>query len=201
MMFHLLHDDGHALIATECPIIKARDAQALRDGAALLAHLKALHADAAESREQAVRIARNDGRREGEAEGRAAFAAAVTAIALQAVEDRLAQEQQIADLALAALRRMIEEIGDEAMLVGVARRAVASVLPSEDVQVHVAPGLAEAVANALAKDERTASIVLRPDPELLAHQCRVITTSGRVIADVDRQIAAIEERWSIAHVD
>lgn len=201
MTFHLLHADGSALIATDRPIVKARDAQPLLDGAALLAHLKVLHAEAAAGCEKAERLAREEGRLQGEAQGRATFVAAVADITLQAREDRLAQEQQIADLALAALRRMVEEIGDEAMLVGAAKRAVASVLPAEDVQVHVAPDLAATVAEALAGDERTAAVALRPDPELLSHQCRVTTTSGRVIADVDRQIAAIEERWSAAHVD
>lgn len=201
MTFHLIHDDGHALIATDRSIVKARDAQALRDAAGLLAHLRTLHAETATRARDAEQAAREEGRQQGEAQGRAAFVAAIADIALQAREDRLAQEQQIADLALAALRRMVEEIGEEAMLVGAARRAVASVLPAQDVQVHVAPALAEAVADALAQDERTSGIALRPDPELLAHQCRVVTSAGRVIADLDRQMAAIEDRWSTAHVD
>lgn len=201
MTFHLVHDDGHALIASDRPVVKARDALALREAAELLTHLRALHADAATHHAEAERIAREDGLRRGEEQGRAQFTAALADIVRQACEDRLAQEQQIADLALAALRRMVEDIGDEAMLVGAARRAVASVLPAHDIQVHVAPELAQAVATALADDERTAVVTVRPDPELLAHQCRVATDAGRVIADIDRQIAAIEDRWSTAHVD
>lgn len=201
MTFHLVHDDGRALIATDRPVIKARDARMLREASDLLTHLHTLHSDAAARCAEAERIACEEGFRQGEAAGRADFAAAIADIALQARQDRLAEEQQIADLALAALRRMVDEIGDEAMLVGAAKRAVASVLPAEDVQIHVAPEMADTVAEALAQDERTATVAVRPDPELLAQQCRVVTTAGRVIADVDRQIAAIEERWSAAHVD
>ncbi|WP_334183055.1 FliH/SctL family protein [Novosphingobium sp.] len=201
MTFHLIHHDDHAMIGTDRPIVKAGDAQGLQEASQLLARIRTLHADASTLCEEAERKAREDGQLHGEAQGRADFAAAIADIALQAREDRLAQEQQIADLALAALRRMVDEIGDEAMLVGAARRAVASVLPAEEVQVHVAPDLAQAVASALAGDERTTGVILRPSPELLAHQCRVVTSAGRVIADIDRQIAAIEDRWSAAHVD
>lgn len=201
MTFHLIHDDGRALIASDRPVVKAREAQALREASDLLAHLHALHADAATRCAEAERIARLDGFQQGETQGRAEFAAAIADIATQASNDRLAQDEQIAELALAALRRMVDEIGDEAMLVGAAKRAVASVLPADDVQVHVAPEMSDAVANALAHGERTGAVVLRADPELLPHQCRVVTSAGRVIADLDRQIAAIEDRWSAAHVD
>lgn len=201
MTFHLIHHDDHAMIGTERTIVKAGDAKAVQEASQLLARIRNLHVDASARCEEAERTAREEGRLHGEAQGRADFAAAIADIALQAREDRLAREQQIADLALAALRRMVDEIGDDAMLVGAARRAVASVLPAEEVQVHVAPDLAQAVASALAEDERTTGVMLRPSPELLAHQCRIVTSAGRIIADIDRQIAAIEERWSAAHVD
>ena len=201
MTFHLIHHDGHAMIGTDRPIVKASDARGLQEASQLLARIRTLHVDASTLCDEAERKAREEGRFHGEAQGRADFAAAIADIALQAREDRLALEQQIADLALAALRRMVDEIGDEAMLVGAARRAVASVLPVEEVQVHVAPDLAQAVARAFAEDERTTGVILRPSPELLAHQCRVVTSAGRIIADIDRQIAAIEDRWSAAHVD
>lgn len=201
MTFHLIHDDGRALIATSRKVVKARDTQPLREAAELLTHLHALHDKVALRCAEAERSARAEGLRQGEEQGRAAFAAAVAGIAVQAADDRLSQEHQIADLALAALRRMVDDIGEEAMLVGAARRAVASVLPADDIQVHIAPGMAETVAHALAQAERAVPVTLRPDPELLPHQCRVVTASGRVIADIDRQIAAIEHRWSAAHVD
>lgn len=201
MTFHLIHDDGHALLGTDRAVVKARDVNRLHEASALLDHLRALHTETEAQCRTAQATAREEGLREGREQGRAAFAAAIADITLQAREDRLAQEQQIADLALAALRRMVDEIGEEAMLVGAARRAVASVLPAEDVTVQVAPALADALAQALGTDERTATVAVRPDPELLPHQCRVATTAGRVIADLDRQIAAIEDRWSAPHVD
>ncbi len=201
MTFYLVHRDGKALVATDRPLLKARDADRLGDASALLARVEAVENQSRQRREAAERGAREQGFAQGLEEGRKAFVAAVLHLTGQVEAWRQTQEREVAALALAALRRMVGDIGEEAMMVGVARRAVAAVASGSDVQVHVAPELVDAVTEAFAQDGAVREFAIRADPELAPHQCRVTTSEGRIIADLAGQFAEIEKRWSLAHVD
>ncbi|MCJ2189093.1 FliH/SctL family protein [Novosphingobium beihaiensis] len=206
MTYYLLHNDGHALLATDRPVLKAAERTGLSDASALLAATHALHEDAAARARAAEQAARERGLAEGREEGRAAFLKAIAELTRQVNADRAEQETRLASLALAALRCMTSDIGEEAMLEGLARRAVASVLPAGAVEVSVAPAFAGPLGEAFAASDTSAeasqpAVRVRADPALAAHQCRIVTASGRVIADLDHQIAAIAQRWGNRHVD
>lgn len=201
MTFYLVHRDGKALVATDRPLLKAREADRLGDASALLARAEALDAQARQRREATEQEARRQGFAQGLEEGRKAFLGAVAALTAQVEAWRRTQEREVAALALAALRRMVDDVGEEAMMVGLARRAVAAVASGSEAQVHVAPELIGVLTGAFAEDETLHAVAIRPDPELAAHQCRVITAEGRIIADLASQLAEIEKRWSLVHVD
>lgn len=199
MAYLLLHSDGQALLATDRPIVKARDRGAIAEANEVLGMVRALEEASSDRCRNAEAEARHLGRLQGIDEGRRDFADAIADIGRQALAHQQAQEDQIATLALAALRRMVDGIGDEAVLIGLARRAVAAVLPAPDILVQVAPDMSDALAAAFAADEDMTGVVVRPDPALAAHQCRITTGDGRIIADLAHQIAAIESRWNGPH--
>lgn len=201
MSFYLVHRGGKALVATDRPLIKAVEADRLRDAAALLARADALETEASRRRDVAEQEARRQGLAQGREEGSRAFVDAITALTGNVENWRKQQEQQVAALALAALRHMIDDIGDEAMMSALALRAAGSVTAGSDAHVLVAPELVEMVTAALAKEENTRDIPVRPDPNLARQECRVVTNDGRIIADLSVQLAEIEKRWSLAHVD
>jgi type III secretion protein L len=201
MTFYLVHRDGKALVATDRPILKMRDADRLADAAALLTRADTLETQAARRRDEAEREARQQGFAQGTEEGRRAFVSAVADLTGQVEAWRQDQERQVAALALAALRHMIDDIGDEAMMAALALRAAGSVSAGSEAQVHVAPELVEMVTAALAEEEGTRDIPVRADPNLARHECRVVTNDGRIIADLSVQLAEIEKRWSLTHVD
>lgn len=201
MTFYLVHRDGKALVATDRPLLKAREADRLSDAAALLTHAQKLETEALSRRDAAEAEAQRRGFVQGHESGRRVFVEAVGNLTGQVEAWRQHQESQIAALALAALRRMVDDIGDEAMMIGIARRAVAAVTTGAEAQVHAAPELVDVLSEALAAREDTAQVTVRPDPELGLHECRVITAEGRIIADLSVQLAEIEKRWSLSHVD
>ncbi|MET1755793.1 FliH/SctL family protein [Novosphingobium sp. RD2P27] len=201
MTFYLIHRDGKALVSTDRPLLKAREAGPLRDAAALLARADALETQARARRDAAEREARQRGLEQGLEEGRRNFAAAVSDLTGRLESWREAQERQVAALALAALRRMVDDIGDETMMASIARRAVTAVAPGSDAHVQVAPALVDVVSARFAADERTREVPVHGDPSLAEHQCRVTTTDGRIIADLAVQLGEIEKRWSLTHVD
>jgi type III secretion protein L len=201
MTFYLVHRDGKALVATDRPLLKAREADRLGQASALLARAEALEAQSRQRRDAAEKAAREQGFAQGLDEGRKAFVGAVTGLTAQIEAWRQTQEREVAALALAALRRMVDDIGEDAMMVGVARRAVAAVANGSEAQVHVAPELVDVLGAAFTGDESLSGVAIRPDPDLAPHQCRVVTAEGRIIADLAVQLAEIEKRWSLAHVD
>lgn len=201
MTFFLLHDGGAAILATDRKILKAHERTAVDDAATLLERARE-HAQAQQARcakEQSE--AHEHGYREGREEGRAAFSQAIVELARQAEKHRQAEEREIAALALSALRRMIDDIGNAEMMAGLAKRAVAAVIGQGEIRVHAAPQLCSRIAETLRADEATCNVPVLPDHQLAEYQCRIAAGGTRIIADLPVQFSAIEKRWSVGHGD
>jgi flagellar biosynthesis/type III secretory pathway protein FliH len=201
MSYYLLHSDGQALLASDRPIVKAKERPALDDAFTLLDRLREEAARRSEVAATVEHEARERGYREGHAAGQAAFARAIADLAVQAEAHRQTEEAEIASLALAAVRQIAGQVGDAAMMQGVALRAVQAVAPQGSVIVDVPPSIAAQVEAGLASAEEGHSITVRIDPSLGERQCRVSGPNSRIIADLDRQIDELSERWKIDHVD
>ncbi len=201
MSYHLLYSDSHALLASDTPVIKARERQPLADAMALLKRLRA-EAIRRESAAAAVEAeARDRGYREGLETGQRAFAEAVARLSAQADAHRRFEEEEVASLALAAVRQIAGELGDAAIMQGVALRAARAVVPQGAVTVDVAPAIAPEVEAELARIEGDVTITVRADPLLGERQCRITGPDSRIIADLDHQLDELAERWGTAHVD
>jgi type III secretion protein L len=201
MTYLLLRNDGETLLATDRPIVKAGERAALTDALALLDRLRDEHALATAARDAAEEEARRRGHAEGFAEGRRAFADAIARIAEQTSAHRAHEESEIAALALAALRQIAGELGDAAVMQGVALRAARAVVPQGPVTVEVAPLIATEVEEGLARLDGGAEVTVRPDPALGERQCRVTGPDSRIIADLDHQLAELADRWKVADAD
>lgn len=201
MSYHLLYSDSHALLASDSPVVKARERQPLSDAMALLERLRAEAVRRATAAATVETEARERGQREGFEAGRREFAAAVARLSAQADAHRRLEEEEIASLALAALRQIAGELGDAAMMQGVALRAARAVMPQGPVTVEVAPAIAPEVEAGLARIEGETAIAVRADPLLGERQCRITGPDSRIIADLDHQLDELAGRWGTAHVD
>ncbi|PCD03211.1 hypothetical protein COC42_01975 [Sphingomonas spermidinifaciens] len=197
-MSFILHRSEGSLLATDRPIVKAGERAHLTDALALIGRLRAEAAAADTARAAAEDEARRRGHDEGYAAGRAAFADAIAAVAAQASEDRARQETEVAALALTALRQIAGELGDAAVMQGVALRAARAVVPQGPVAIEVAPAIAAEVEAGLGRLDPGAEVTVRADPTLGERECRVTGPDSRIIADLDRQIAGVAERWSVS---
>lgn len=200
MTYLLLDHSRDTLVATDRRIVKAPERAALNTALELLATVRERAATQAAEAEQVRKDARREGYDAGFADGRRAFAEAIARLSAQAVEHHRAEEAEIAQLALAALRHMVATIGDAAIMEGIARRAVAAVMPAETVLVETSEAMLDGVSAALADLDGGDRVTVRADPEFGDRQCRVTAADGRIIADLDVQIAALEERWGTANV-
>ncbi len=197
-MSFVLHRSDGALLATDRPIVKACDRRHLTDALALIERLRTESAAADTARETAEAEARRRGHEAGYAAGRTAFAEAIAALAAQASADRVQAETEVAALALTALRQIAGDLGDASVMQGVALRAARAVVPQGPVAIEVAPAIAAEVEAGLARLDPGAEVTVRADPTLGERQCRVTGPDSRIIADLDRQIAGVAERWGVA---
>lgn len=198
MSFHLIHANRDTLLASDRPIIRASEHQPLVDAIALLDTLERESEARRAAAERIEHEAAERGFAAGEAKGMQRFAEAIATFADEARRHRELIEQQVAELALMALHRMVDTLDDEAVIRGIARRAVADLVGAGPVTVEVSENVAPIVEQALAELEAEA-IIVRGDPALDDTQCRVIAGDSRIIADRDVQLDAIRSR--LEHAD
>lgn len=199
MTFFVLHDSGQAILATDRRVLKVRERMVVQDAVLLLERAREWEQGQKERCAAAEAEARERGFREGHEKGLDAFSQAISELARQAASYRQTEEREVASLALSALRRMIDDIGDAEMMAGLARRAAAAVIDRGETQVHAAPTLCSRIAAALSADETMRDVAVLPDPNLAVHQCRITAGGTRIVADLPLQLAAIENRWSVTH--
>lgn len=201
-MTYLIIEQGDALLGTDRAIVKAPERAALTDAVALLRELRTRRAEEAAAADRAREVGWREGHQAGVEAGRRSFAEAVARLSAQTVAHHREEEGEIAQLALAALRHMVASIGDEAMMAGIARRAVSAVMPAEAVLVETSEAMLGPVTAALGEHDGAEAVTARADPALGDRQCRITAANGRVIADLDVQLAALDERWgTTTHVD
>ena len=201
MAFHLIHSDGRVLLASDRPVLRAADRPAIEDARALLGAVRDLHDRQQEALARARADAAVEGRRAGEAEGRAAFAAAIATLTAQVGADAERRDENVAALALAALRQMVGAMADGERMAGIARRAVEALGTHGPILVEVSQAMLPHVERAFADRPVQAEIALRPLAGLADDQCRLTAPDGRIIADVGVQIESFARRWEMADAD
>lgn len=201
MAFHLIHADGRSLLASDRPLLRAAERKPVEDAAALLAQVRDWHdrQEAALVKERAAAI--EQGRISGEAEGRAAFAEAITTLTAQAQADAERRDEDVAALALAALRQMVGALADEERMAGIAKRAVEALGSRGPVVVDVSEAMRPYVEEAFADLPSQTEVSVRGQEGLGDDQCRLTAPDGWIVADVDVQVQSVAKRWEVADAD
>ena len=195
MTYRLYHSGPGSALFGPSPLLPGHEAKLMRDAAELLDHARTVAAEA--------EAARADGFAAGKAEGLrlileqrdASLAELIAPLAAEVAQAQAALHDDIATLALEALRRMIGALPEEELLAGLARQAVAA-LPLEDVErIAVPPAAQAAVAARLGEHEGRLVVA---DATLAPGDCVVHTRSGKVIASASLQLERLAERWGAA---
>lgn len=202
MTLYLLHADRLATLASYDPVIPAAEVTPLRDATAALAAASAT-ADEAEARTVgAIAEGRTAGHAEGYAAGLAAGEADARAtlfdLSVRAAADRQQAKADVSRLALEVVRRIATDVGEPALVAGLAERAVATLLPDGVATVRVADTAVETVASRLAAHP---GLTVVGDPALGATECMVETPLGISHAGLEIQLAAINRAWAAARED
>ncbi|MCI4592611.1 hypothetical protein MOK15_21375 [Sphingobium sp. BYY-5] len=198
MAFHLIHADGRSLLASDRPVLRASERQPIDEAAMLLDTVRDWHERQGDALAAARATAAAEGRQAGEEAGRAAFAAAIADVSEQAQVDALRREEDIAALALAALRQMVGVLPAGERMSGIARRAVEALGSRGPVRIEVSATMLPYVERAFADQPSTVDIAVRAQEGLADDQCRLTAPDGRIVADVGVQIQSFATRWEVA---
>ncbi|PAX06987.1 FliH/SctL family protein [Sphingomonas lenta] len=196
MSFVVLHADRFATALADDPVVPAAQVARFRDALTLLAEAGRLREEASGSVDEAHAAGRAEGYEAGRLEGRAAgeeeMGGELLRLARQAAEEEPRRRAEIATLALEVVRRIAGAVGEEAMVAGLAERAVATVSPDVQAVVRVPPAAAAAVAARLG--DRPA-LSVEADATLTGADCVIETPLGRTHAGLETQLRQIERIW------
>ncbi len=189
---------GGDIVALSSARIARGDIRAFRDAGELLVEARTIR----DSAEAACDAARARGKAEGREAARTEFAAALAAslseLGAGFAEENARREAEVAAAALAVVEQLIGECGADELVAGLAAQALRRVNAGSDgCVVEVAEGIAQDVERRLGESVGPIRIVANPDLPALA--CRVATSEGRIIADLDRQLASLRQRWGVDH--
>lgn len=142
--------------------------------------------------------ARREGYEKGIAEGRAEIAMQQLDLVDQSVKYMESVEDKMADIVLKALRKCIDGINDEELVLGVTRKAMKAIVRNQrQITIRVSPKMAPIVkarTAELSTDFPSLDYIeVVEDGKLDDSSCVVETAAGTVDASIEGQLAAIEK--------
>ena len=184
---------GNTVLRASGARIPREDVAAFRDSIALLEEAQARRDRASEDIETERTDARRVAREEAVAEMRASLAEAIAQLQQGFAAENARRERETAAAAMEVLEHLIGERPDAEVVTGLASKALERVGGSS-ITIRVAPDMAGPLGAAMEGRD----IAIAADPSLPPLACRIDTGDGRVVADLDTQLATLRERWGLS---
>ena len=142
--------------------------------------------------------ARREGYEKGLAEGRMEIATQQLDLVDQSVKYMESVEDKMADIVLKALRKCIDGIDGEELVMGVTRKAMKAIVRTQrQITIRVSPKMAPVVkartAELTSEFPSLDYVEVAEDGKLDDSSCVIETAAGTVDASVEGQLAAIEK--------
>ncbi len=195
MTYHLVHADDAALLFSERAVIKRDERQSFTDAVALLGAVRAAQASAVQAAEAAREAAYGTALAAARSEINDLLVQEIAQFAASIDAQEQARRTEIAEAALAAVRAVLGELDDAALMPALVARALDRLQPQGAVIVAVAPHMAEKVVGRLTG---LAEVTVVPDPALGVPDCVIRTQQGQVIASLSVQLETLAKRWGVA---
>jgi flagellar biosynthesis/type III secretory pathway protein FliH len=189
------------LFGTDCVTLPSAriargDVRSFRDAGELLAAARAIRDDAQAAHDAARKQGYAAGRQAALDEFTTALGDALAQLGAGFAEENARREQEVGAAAIAVVEQLIGAHPAEDVVAGLAAQALRKANAGSDACiVEVAAGIADGVRQRLGESFGPVQISPRPDLSRLA--CRVTTSEGRIIADLDTQLASLRQRWGV----
>ena len=147
--------------------------------------------------DEVMEAARREGYEKGVADGKAEIAMQQLGLVEDSVKFMEDVEDKMVQIVLKALRKCVDEIGDENLVMGVTRKAMKAVVRNQrQITLRVNPRMAPVVkarTAELLKDFPSLDFIeVNEDERLDGRACVVETAAGTVDASIEVQLGAIE---------
>ncbi len=184
---------GDTILQLPSARIAKAQVRAFRASADLLESAAAIRRSAAEAAELSKKAGYEHGKELASVEMRDALADALAELAQAFAQENERRERNTAAAAIQVVERLIGQTDDASVVTGLAREALRS-LGAGQVTVRVAPEWAETLR---ARFAANSDIGVEADPQLDRFACRIASPDGRIIADLDTQLASLRARWGL----
>ena len=162
----------------------------------LFAEADELFARVEEQGRQACEEAREQGRRDGEAEGRKAGAALLADTVSEARGYWRTAERRLVAIVMDAVRRIIGEFDDAELTAGILRRLLREAEDEGRIRIRVSPGESQFIQDSVREMQRsegaTDSIEVIADSDIPGGACRLETEVGFVETSVAAQLDVLQ---------
>ncbi|GAB1583942.1 MULTISPECIES: type III secretion system stator protein SctL [Phyllobacteriaceae] len=185
-------------------IIRHEDADCWSDGYAFLQAAR----QEAERQRSAARDAYEESRRQGfetgRQQGEREAAALLAGITAKADRYLAGLDQEVVDLSLAVVEKLLGRFGDAELVGMLARQALSAFRREQQVTISVAPHIADEVEKLIGEsypEPAQAGFAVVADARLTGNQCVIASPVAVMNAGLDSQLSAIRAALAAMHAD
>ena len=193
----LLLKNENLVVESGKKVIKARDYAGLLTSAEIIAKAEAKSARMAAAAREVYKKEKKHGYEDGLREGQVAASTQLLDMASKSVNYFASLEEQVVEIVVQALKRILGSMEDKGLIVQVVRNALAVARTQHEVKIRVAPSqvsiLQDNMNKILADYPGIGFLQVVEDARLTNNGCILETDMGIVEASVEVQIEAISK--------
>lgn len=194
MTYYVFNVGGQAVIGAETPLIKASERSEFTCAVSLLQAMTELRTAAEAEAKSRAETAYQEGLAQGYAEAQAQVAKLIENMAERFEAVCVERRADIADAALAATRAIIGGLDDSDVAKRLVNQALARIDNGSALVIEVAPAMQPLIAAHIA---HLTHVRVEAVEALGPLDCVFQTKTGRILAGLDLQIAALGDRWGV----
>ncbi len=193
-MSYFLFNTGEQALGMESPLIKASDRAAFANAVELLAYTEQLKSQIDDAYSAAKQRGYADGLAAGNEAVRGEFQREILVLAQSIAAADKARNEQIAAAAIAGAQAIVGAIDQTDAMRGIIDQVIKRIDKDQAISVHIHPDHHTALAE---NAEFPSNITLVSNGALGPTDCEIVTANGKVIANMELQLAGLAQRWGV----
>jgi flagellar biosynthesis/type III secretory pathway protein FliH len=197
-MSYFLLNIGQQTLASNSPLIKAEERADFSNAAKLLGTIEQLRTQTDSAYSDAQKQGYADGLAVGIEAVKAEFRAEIEQFAKAISSAEATRHEQIAAAAIAGAQAIVGAIDQTEAMRGIINQVLKRVDKDQAVTVHIHADHASALQE---NGEFPSNITLVSNPSLGQTDCEILSANGKIIANMELQLAGLAQRWGVNSID
>jgi flagellar biosynthesis/type III secretory pathway protein FliH len=197
-MSYFLLNIGQQALATKSPLIKAQECADFSNAAELLCNIEHLKTQTDAAYSDAQKQGYADGLAAGIDAVKAEFRAEIEQFAKAISSAEASRHEQIAAAAIAGAQAIVGAIDQTEAMRGIISQVLKRIDKDQAITVHIHADHASALQE---NGEFPSNITLVSNPSLGPTDCEIVSANGKIIANMELQLAGLAQRWGVNSID